>query len=225
MREGGAGAHDCEPGARDAALKDRGTRAVIEKAEDYDSESDPDCDEDTRIRKRIARRMDARKKTAKYDAATGARTFDVDIGQIKVYSDVAGGVKRSWFAKAKADHADKLETFRRAKGYQTWLNDDEEDVEAEKVYHDINSLFKEKMFNVYFQDDMDVDFGHEPAPVRTERERGESDADYEKKYQKQLEAGMRKAGLPTRARGDYMAEQDLPGLDVGDIFRKTGLRR
>ena len=187
MREGDA--HECELDGPGATYKERAKRGIIEKAADYDSESDPDCDDATRIRKRIARRMDARKKTEKRDAATGARTFDVDIGQIKVYSDVAGGVKASWFAKAKADHADKLETFRRAKGYQTWLNDDEEDVEAEKVYHDINSQFKEKMFNVYFHEDMGVDFDHEPPPARAER--GDSEADLEKKYKKQLEAGMR----------------------------------
>ena len=91
------------------------------------------------------------------------------------------------------------------------------------MYHDINGLFKEKMFNVYFHDDMEADFGHDPAPARTEV--GESEADLEKRYKKQLEAGMRKAGLPTRARGDYMADQDLPGLDVGDLMRRSSVRR
>jgi len=56
-------------------------------------------------------------------------------------------------------------------------------------------------------------------------EHSESDADLEKRYKKQLEAGMRAAGLPTRARADHMAEQDLPGLDIQDLFSKTGLRR
>jgi len=55
MQEGGA--HDCEVDARDGTMKDKKKRGVVEKFEEYDSESDPDCDDDTRIRKRIEKRM------------------------------------------------------------------------------------------------------------------------------------------------------------------------
>ncbi len=50
MEEGGDG-HEC------GTDKNRGKRSVVEKFEDYNSESDHDCDDDNRIRKRIDKKM------------------------------------------------------------------------------------------------------------------------------------------------------------------------
>ena len=55
MEEGDA--HDCELDTGAGAIKDKKKRGVIEKEIDYGSESDPDADQDTRIRKRMDKRM------------------------------------------------------------------------------------------------------------------------------------------------------------------------
>lgn len=52
------------------------------------------------------------------------------------------------------------------RNYQTWVDETEEDIEAEKVISDIKNLKQEKLFNIYFNRsaaDVDLDALEQPS--------------------------------------------------------------
>jgi hypothetical protein len=59
---------------------------------------------------------------------------------------------------AKNAHLEKLAKFRRQKKYESWLQDDEDDVDGERILCDIRSFNLESPFNVYFNHFDEYDF-------------------------------------------------------------------
>jgi len=51
---------------------------------------------------------------------------------------------------AENGHEEKLNKYRRMKDFEKCLEDDEEDVEADKIMSNIRNLESEKFFNIYF---------------------------------------------------------------------------
>ena len=86
----------------------------------------------------------------KYDPKTGRRMFDVNIKDINVWSDAAGAVSVKSWNHVKEVHEEKLAKLRKMKEWQTWCQEDEDDIEGEKVISDIKNLYNEVYFNVYF---------------------------------------------------------------------------
>ena len=86
----------------------------------------------------------------RYDPVTGRRLFDIDIKDVRVWSDAAGAVPVKSWNYAREVHEEKLSKLRKMKEWQTWCQEDEEDVEGEKVISDIRNLYNETYFNVYF---------------------------------------------------------------------------
>jgi hypothetical protein len=85
-----------------------------------------------------------------FDLETGLRKFNVELKDIKVFSDITGNVVTQDWELSKNGHHEKLGKYRVMKKYQKCLEDDEDDVEAEKVMSDIRNLNNEKFFNIYF---------------------------------------------------------------------------
>lgn len=56
------------------------------------------------------------------------------------------------YQQAQDRHQEKLEKYRNQKKYMRWVQEDEEDIEGEKVYADSKNLGREKFFNKYYID-------------------------------------------------------------------------
>ena len=61
-----------------------------------------------------------------------------------------GQVAAKEWEQAQNVHSYKVSVLRQQKKYERWLQEDEDDIEGEKVYSDIKNLVQEKYFNVYF---------------------------------------------------------------------------
>lgn len=86
----------------------------------------------------------------KIDKDTGLIQYKKKVTDIKPISDILGQVETDAWNESRKQHLDKLEKHRSLKKYQALLEDDEEDVEAEKIMSDIRNLRNEKYFNIYF---------------------------------------------------------------------------
>ena len=91
-------------------------------------------------------------KLAEIDHKTGnTKVKHAHIKDIKVYSDIdEEGVKTEHWEHAQYAHQEKVERFKRQKKFEAFLQDDEDDFDAEKVYCDVKNLGEEKQFNTYF---------------------------------------------------------------------------
>ena len=72
-----------------------------------------------------------------------------------MYSDILGEVEKDPWLSAKEDHQQKLENLRGKKKWQFLCMDDEDDIEAERVYCDVKNLQEEKTFKFYYRRDFD----------------------------------------------------------------------
>ena len=88
----------------------------------------------------------------KINESTGARDFDISIKRdIKCWAEICPwGVERKQWEAAQDFHEDKLEMFSNEnKPWQRACQEDDFDVEAEKIYSDVKNLHFEKYFNDY----------------------------------------------------------------------------
>ena len=76
--------------------------------------------------------------------------MDVNVKNVKVWTDIAGNTKKREWQEASSLHQMKLQKFREQKKYQQWIDETEEDIEAEKIMADIENLQEEKLYNVLF---------------------------------------------------------------------------
>lgn len=67
------------------------------------------------------------------------------MNDIKVYSDLVECTHKEWLHAENA-HEDKKNAFVKQRKYESYLQDDEDDVDAERVYCDIKNLQQEKFF-------------------------------------------------------------------------------
>lgn len=82
----------------------------------------------------------------KFDPMTGNTDFKhVEMCDIKVYSDLVEVTNQEWEHALNA-HNEKKEAFNRLRKYESYLLDDEDDIDAERVYCDIKNLQQEKFF-------------------------------------------------------------------------------
>ena len=107
-----------------------------EKLASYDWRGDEDSDsytEHSNTLGKLAKHMKGAKKLD-YDPVydeMGQRKFNIDIRDIKVWSDISGGcLKQHWESTEEACR-NKLNNFRNKRRYEAWLDDDEDDVEAD----------------------------------------------------------------------------------------------
>ena len=84
------------------------------------------------------------------DKDTGLKKYKKKVRDIKPISDILGKVEMEAWEESSSYHLEKLEKYRMLKKYQNYLQDDEEDVEGEKIMSDIKNLRSEKTFNLYF---------------------------------------------------------------------------
>jgi hypothetical protein len=61
----------------------------------------------------------------------GQRKFNIDIRDIKVWSDISGGCLKQHWESTEDACRNKLNNFRNKRRYEAWLDDDEDDVEAD----------------------------------------------------------------------------------------------
>jgi hypothetical protein len=61
------------------------------------------------------------------------------------------------WTRSREAHLNKLRKYREQKDYQIFIEEDEDDIEAEKVYSSIKNLHSEKFYHHYFYADPDRD--------------------------------------------------------------------
>ena len=75
------------------------------------------------------------------------------IQDIKCWSQINNGVEKKQWEQAESLHLEKLEKYRFQDKYvRGLLDEDEDDVEGEKIISDIKNLNSERFFNMYFID-------------------------------------------------------------------------
>ena len=77
-------------------------------------------------------------------------SLNASIKDINAFGEVVGQVAAKEWEQAQNVHSYKVSVLRQQKKYERWLQEDEDDIEGEKVYSDIKNLVQEKYFNVYF---------------------------------------------------------------------------
>ena len=77
-------------------------------------------------------------------------SLNASIKDINAFGEVVGQVAAKEWEQAQNVHSYKVSVLRQQKKYERWLQEDEDDIEGEKVYSDIKNLMQEKYFNVYF---------------------------------------------------------------------------
>jgi hypothetical protein len=77
-------------------------------------------------------------------------SLNASIKDISAFGEVVGQVAAKEWEQAQNVHSYKVSVLRQQKKYERWLQEDEDDIEGEKVYSDIKNLMQEKYFNVYF---------------------------------------------------------------------------
>lgn len=75
----------------------------------------------------------------------------------KVYSDIVGMVPAEAWNRSREAHLSKLRKYREQKDYQIFIEEDEDDIEGEKIYSSIKNLHAEKFYHHYFYADPDRD--------------------------------------------------------------------
>lgn len=97
--------------------------------------------------------------------------FYKKINDLKVWSLINNGVEKKQWEQAEALHEEKLEKYRFQQKYVSLIEEDEDDVEGEKIISDIKNLNHERFFNMYV---MDGDPDHDEK-VAQERFKGQTD--------------------------------------------------
>ena len=78
--------------------------------------------------------------------------FNKKIQDLKVWSHINNGVERKQWEQAEKLHLEKLEKYRFQQKYVSLIEEDEDDVEGEKIISDIKNLNHERFFNMYVMD-------------------------------------------------------------------------
>ena len=73
--------------------------------------------------------------------------------KLAVYSDVVGMVPAEAWNRSHELHQHKLRQYREQKDYQIFIEEDEEDIEGERIYSSIKNLHTERFFHYYFYSD------------------------------------------------------------------------
>ena len=97
--------------------------------------------------------------------------FNKKIPDLKVWSHINNGVEKKQWEQAEALHLEKLDKYRFQEKYVQLIEEDEDDVEGEKIISDIKNLNHERFFNMYV---MDGDEDHDEKLAK-ERFKGQSD--------------------------------------------------
>ena len=97
--------------------------------------------------------------------------FNKKINDLKVWSHINNGVEKKQWEQAEALHLEKLDKYRFQEKYVQLIEEDEDDVEGEKIISDIKNLNHERFFNMYV---MDGDEDHDEKLAK-ERFKGQSD--------------------------------------------------
>lgn len=88
-------------------------------------------------------------------------SLKASIRDISAFGEVVGQVAAKEWEQAQSVHSYKVGVLRQQKKYERWLQEDEDDIEGEKVYSDTKNLLHEKYFNVYFDSLHDHTISHE----------------------------------------------------------------
>ena len=78
------------------------------------------------------------------------RKEDINIRNITVWSQIADNFTVPDVERIRKEHLEKLDRYRNRKDWEAWIEEDELDIEGERVLAEIKSYKHEYFFNVDF---------------------------------------------------------------------------
>ena len=70
-----------------------------------------------------------------------------NLTNIKVWSQIANNFTSEDVSRVRKDHCDKLERYRNRKDWEAWIEEDELDIEGERIIAEIKNYKSEFFFN------------------------------------------------------------------------------
>ncbi len=75
---------------------------------------------------------------------------NVNIKNIVVWSQIADNFTVQDVERVRKEHLDKLDRYRKRKDWEAWIEEDELDIEGERILAEIKSYKAEHFYNVNF---------------------------------------------------------------------------
>lgn len=73
-----------------------------------------------------------------------------DLNKIVVWSQIADNYTQDDISRVRKEHLAKLERYRKRKDWEAWVEEDELDIEGERILHEIKNYKAEYFYNIDF---------------------------------------------------------------------------